>query len=103
MNSQQQISSNGTASVGDANPPVISSSGLAKHLGPIHALDGIDISIRKGETFGFLGPNGSGKTTFIRMVAGLLNPTAGKLTVLGSEMPSQATRVRPQTGYMTQK
>ena len=82
---------------------VVTASGLVKHFGPIHALDGIDISIRKGETFGFLGPNGSGKTTFIRLVAGLLNPTEGKLTVLGSDMPSQAVRVRPRVGYMTQK
>ena len=83
--------------------PVVQATGLTKHFGKVRALDGVDIRIRKGETFGFLGPNGSGKTTFIRMVAGLLKPTSGKLSVLGSDMPSQAAHVRPQVGYMTQK
>ena len=82
---------------------VVRASALVKQFGSIRALDGVDLSIRKGETFGLLGPNGSGKTTFIRMVAGLLRPTSGKLSVLGSAMPAEADRVRPRIGYMTQK
>lgn len=103
MNRQQQMSSSGTALIGEADRCVISATGLVKQFGLVRALDGIDLCIQKGETFGLLGPNGSGKTTFIRMLAGLVKPTEGKLSVLGSEMPSEANRVRPQIGYMTQK
>ena len=62
-----------------------------------------DAGIKKGEFVrGLLGPNGSGKTTFIRMVAGLVIPTSGSLTVLGEPMPARADKVRPRIGYMTQ-
>ena len=53
---------------------VIEANGLVKQFGDVRALDGLDLTIRKGESFGLLGPNGSGKTTFIRMVAGLCGP-----------------------------
>jgi ABC-2 type transport system ATP-binding protein len=81
---------------------VVEANSLVKTFGDVRALDGLDISIRKGESFGLLGPNGSGKTTFIRMVAGLVRPTSGSLTVLGHPVPAQADRVRFRLGYMTQ-
>src|SRR5688500_2226192 len=82
---------------------VVSASALVKVFGQVRALDGVDLKIRKGETFGLLGPNGSGKTTLIRMVAGILKPTSGRLSVLGSAMPAGADHIRPRIGYMTQK
>jgi ABC-2 type transport system ATP-binding protein len=81
---------------------VIEASDLVKQFGDARALDGLDLTVRKGESFGLLGPNGSGKTTFIRMVAGLVRPTSGSLTVLGHPVPAQADKVRPRIGYMTQ-
>jgi ABC-2 type transport system ATP-binding protein len=89
-------------SAGNGAECVVRSHGLVKDFGEVRALDGLSVCIRKGETFGFLGPNGSGKTTFIRMVAGLVLPTSGELTVLGHPMPKDAEKVRPQIGYMTQ-
>jgi ABC-2 type transport system ATP-binding protein len=81
---------------------VIEASDLVKQFGDVRALDGLELTIRKGESFGLLGPNGSGKTTFIRMVAGLVRPTSGALTVLGHPVPAQADKVRYRLGYMTQ-
>jgi ABC-2 type transport system ATP-binding protein len=74
--------------------------GVRKRFGAIEALRGIDLAIRTGEIYGLLGPNGSGKTTFIRCVAGLLRPEAGTLTVLG-QAPRDAVSAG-RVGYMTQ-
>lgn len=74
--------------------------GIRKRFGTIEALRGLDVSIRTGEIYGLLGPNGSGKTTFIRCVAGLLRPEAGTLTVLG-QTPRAAVN-SGRVGYMTQ-
>jgi ABC-2 type transport system ATP-binding protein len=73
-----------------------------KEFGPIRALAGLDLCIREGETFGLLGPNGSGKTTFIRMMAGLMKPTSGSLSVLGAPMPKDSAKVVSTIGYMPQ-
>ncbi len=93
---------------------IVTCTNLVKQFGDVRALDGLTLSIRKGESFGvmasngageafgLLGPNGSGKTTFIRMVAGLVIPTSGSLTVLGQPMPARADKVRNRIGYMTQ-
>jgi ABC-2 type transport system ATP-binding protein len=75
---------------------------LEKRFGPVRALDGFSLEVMRGESFGLLGPNGSGKTTFIRSLIGLVRPEAGTLRVLGHPVPSEADRVRPSTGYMTQ-
>ena len=83
--------------------PAITSSGLSKHFGKLVAVDKVDLAIAQGEIFGFLGPNGSGKTTAIRMLCGLLTPTAGTMSVLGLEIPAQAEQLRHRIGYMTQK
>jgi ABC-2 type transport system ATP-binding protein len=74
--------------------------GLSKRFGATVALNGLDLQIRAGEIYGLLGPNGSGKTTFIRCVAGLLLPEAGSLTVLGGT--SRAAVSAGRVGYMTQ-
>ncbi len=75
---------------------------LVKQFGSVRALDDLSLCIRRGETFGLLGPNGSGKTTFIRMIAGLTPPTSGNLSVLGYPIPAQIGKVLPHIGYMTQ-
>jgi ABC-2 type transport system ATP-binding protein len=67
------------------------------------AVDAVDLTVRRGEIFGCLGPNGSGKSTLMRMLLGLLEPSAGEATVLGCQMPRDAERLRPSVGYMTQR
>jgi ABC-2 type transport system ATP-binding protein len=75
---------------------------LGRRFGRITALDGFELAIRTGETFCLLGPNGSGKTTFIRIAAGLLHPTAGQIDVLGQAMPAHRDAVIRRIGYMPQ-
>lgn len=77
--------------------------GLRKHFGDKVAVDGVDLQMPKGEVWGFVGPNGSGKTTTIRMICGLLKPSEGNGTCLGFDILSQAAQIKARTGYMTQK
>ncbi|MBC7701938.1 ABC transporter ATP-binding protein [Aquabacterium sp.] len=77
--------------------------GLSKRFGDRMVVDGIDIQVRRGEICGFLGPNGSGKTTTIRMLCGLLEPTAGQGHCLGFDLVTQSRQIKLRTGYMTQK
>lgn len=77
--------------------------GLVKRFGGFTAVDGIDFEVSGGEIFGFLGPNGSGKTTTIRMMLGLLQPSAGKITTLGVDVTQHPDRIRPRVGYMSQR
>jgi ABC-2 type transport system ATP-binding protein len=81
----------------------ISARGLTRVFGAVRAVDGIDLDIPRARIYGFLGPNGSGKSTTIRMLCGLLNPSAGTVDVLGHEMPRDAEQMRSRLGYMTQK
>jgi drug efflux transport system ATP-binding protein len=76
--------------------------GLAKHFGAVKAVDGVTFEIRSGEIFGILGPNGSGKTTTIRMLCGLLKPTSGTASVAGADVTTQPDRVKAVIGYMSQ-
>ncbi len=80
--------------------PVVRAENLSKHFGPIRAVDGLDLAVRPGEIYGLLGPNGSGKTTLIRLLIGLLKPTAGRASILGHPVPDKA--ILAQVGYMTQ-
>lgn len=77
--------------------------GLSKHFGALKAVDGVDLSVPRANVYGFLGPNGSGKSTTIRMLCGLLTPTAGEIEVLGFDIPQEAEALRRRIGYMTQK
>ncbi|MDE3274231.1 ABC transporter ATP-binding protein [Pseudoalteromonas sp. G4] len=82
---------------------VINANGLTKQFGEVIAVNQLDLTINKGEVYGFLGPNGCGKTTAIRMLTGLLMPTSGEVSVLGLSLPKQANLLRYKIGYMTQK
>ena len=77
--------------------------GLRKTFGPLVAVENLDLTIHRGEVFGLLGPNGSGKTTTIRMLCGLLRPTGGTATVVGCDVASDAETVRTRIGYMSQR
>ena len=77
--------------------------GLTRRFGPVVAVDGVDLTIPRARIFGFLGPNGSGKSTTIRMLCGLLAPSAGTVEVLGHRMPQDAEQMRSKLGYMTQR
>jgi ABC-2 type transport system ATP-binding protein len=77
--------------------------GLRKTFGDLVAVDHLDLTIHRGEVFGVLGPNGSGKTTTIRMLCGLLTPTAGRATVVGFDVATQAEQLRRRIGYMSQR
>ena len=83
--------------------PAIRTRGLSRRFGKVVAVDGVDLEVAPGEIYGFLGPNGSGKTTIIRMLCGLLTPSAGEVSVLGLRVPAQAEALRRKIGYMTQK
>ncbi|HEY4302237.1 MAG TPA: ABC transporter ATP-binding protein [Candidatus Didemnitutus sp.] len=82
---------------------VIDVAGITKRFGAKTVVDHVDLKVRRGEIFGFLGPNGSGKTTFIRMLCGLLTPEAGRGTCLGFDVLTQQRDIRIHVGYMTQK
>ncbi len=86
----------------EANSLAITARGLTKHFGDFTAVSGIDFDVRRGEIFGFLGPNGAGKTTTIRMMLGLLKPTAGTVEVLGVSVTEHPEEIRPRIGYMSQ-
>jgi ABC-2 type transport system ATP-binding protein len=77
--------------------------GVTKRFGDKTVVNAIDLSVRRGEIYGFLGPNGSGKTTFIRMLCGLLTPDAGSGTCLGYDVLTQQAEIKRHVGYMTQK
>ena len=77
--------------------------GLSKSYGNRKVVDNVDMRVATGRIVGFLGPNGSGKTTTIRMLCGLLTPDAGSGTCLGLDLATRAADIKRQVGYMTQK
>lgn len=77
--------------------------GLTRHFGSLVAVDAVDLEVERGAVYGFLGPNGSGKTTTLRMLCGLLEPTAGEVEVFGLRVPRDAEKLRRRIGYMTQR
>jgi ABC-2 type transport system ATP-binding protein len=77
--------------------------GMTKRFGALTAVDHVDLKVRKGEICGFLGPNGSGKTTFIRMLCGLLRADGGSGQCLGLDVIRESEAIKLQVGYMTQK
>ncbi|HJW90843.1 MAG TPA: ABC transporter ATP-binding protein, partial [Anaerolineales bacterium] len=82
---------------------VILAEGLTRRFGDFTAVDRLSFVVQAGEVVGYLGPNGSGKTTTIRMLLGLLLPTAGQARVLGFDVVRQSEQVRARVGYMSQK
>lgn len=81
----------------------IRATGLTKRFGDLEAVSDLDLDVPRGKIYGFLGPNGSGKSTTIRMLCGLLTPSAGSARVLGTEVPGDTANLKPKIGYMTQK
>lgn len=90
-----------------AQPPVtdlvVHTEGLAKRFGSVEAVRSADLRVPRNSIFGFLGPNGAGKTTTLRMLVGLLSPTAGHGTVLGCDITGDTLELRRQVGYLPQQ
>ena len=86
-----------------SNATAITARGLTRRFGTLTAVDNVDLTIPRGAVYGFLGPNGSGKSTTIRMLCGLLTPSAGQIDVLGLSIPREAEALKRRIGYMTQK
>src|SRR5262245_31719703 len=86
-----------------ANNLAIDVRGMTKRFGERTAVDHVDLKVRQGDICGFLGPNGSGKTTFIRMLCGLLRPDAGSGTCLDYDVITESDAIKRKVGYMTQR
>lgn len=82
---------------------MIQAEGLTKRFGDFTAVDAITFEVKKGEIFGFLGANGAGKTTAIKMLIGLSRPTAGEATIAGFDVYKETERIKENIGYMSQK
>jgi len=93
------------ATTGNTAGPVyaIDVRGLNKHFGAKHVVNDVSLRVQRGEIFGFLGPNGSGKTTCIRMMCGLLTPDSGSGTCLGYDIVRESAQIKRRAGYMTQR
>lgn len=85
-----------------ANASAIETHGLVKSFGGLRAVDGVDLLVPAGSTYGFLGPNGSGKTTTIRVLLGLISPSAGSWALMGYRMPEQAMAALPHVGALVE-
>jgi ABC-2 type transport system ATP-binding protein len=96
----KQLNKEADARAGDV---VIDVRGLNKHFGDNHVVKDLSLTVRRGEIFGFLGPNGSGKTTSIRMLCGLLTPDSGEGTCLGHDIVRETKAIKREVGYMTQR
>ena len=83
--------------------PAIIAQNLTKRFGDFTAVNDVNFEVDSGEIFGFLGPNGSGKTTSIRVMLGLMKPTAGGVQVLGMDVNGDTAKIRPRVGYMSQR
>src|ERR1700738_2483318 len=81
-------------------PPALMTRGLSKDYGDVHALRGVDRGVHRGKIFGFLGPNGSGKTTPIRCLLDLIRPSGGTVRVLGLDPQAEPLAVRARVGYL---
>ena len=92
-----------TSAAPDEHPPAVRAERLRKTFDSLVAVEGLDLEIAKGEVFGLLGPNGSGKTTTIRMLCGLLDPTSGTATVAGFDVTREPEQVKRHIGYMSQR
>lgn len=82
---------------------VIQTAGLSRRFGPVLAVDGLDLAVQRGEIFGLVGPDGAGKTTVLRMLAAIMDPSAGRATVAGFDTARQAAAIKRRIGYMAQQ
>jgi ABC-2 type transport system ATP-binding protein len=89
--------------VGEQNELAIDVEGITKRFGGHVVVDGLAMQVRRGEIYGFLGPNGSGKTTFLRILCGLLKPDSGSGTCLGRNVLTESDAIKRRVGYMTQR
>jgi ABC-2 type transport system ATP-binding protein len=96
------VSSGGAPAVPQADAVVMEGLRKVFHSGLV-AVDHLDLTVHRGEVFGLLGPNGSGKTTTIRMLCGLLTPTSGRATVVGHDVALEPEFIRTKIGYMSQR
>jgi ABC-2 type transport system ATP-binding protein len=83
--------------------PIIRTSGLTRRFGEVTAVDHLDLEVGQGEIFGLVGPDGAGKTTTLRMLCGLMDPTAGEASVAGHDVAREPQAVKDQIGYMAQR
>src|SRR5450631_3142532 len=81
----------------------VSAHGLTRSFGPVVAVKGIDFAVTEGEIFGLVGPDGAGKSTIMRMLAGVLQPDAGSITLAGIDVVADPERARPFLSYMPQR
>jgi ABC-2 type transport system ATP-binding protein len=86
-----------------SNAPIVSVKGLTKRFGNFTAVNNVSFDVYPGEVVGYLGPNGSGKTTTIRMLCGLLHPSDGTATIMGKDIVKDAEEIKRNIGYMSQK
>lgn len=89
-----------TAAAAAEGPEILRIEELVKRYGRFTAVAGLDLSVRQGQIFGFLGPNGAGKTTTIRMVAGILQPTAGRIAIAGHDLAVDPLAAKSRIGYI---
>ena len=89
--------------VGERSTPAVHARGLTRRFGALVAVDHLDLEVGAGQLYGFLGPNGSGKTTTLRMLCGLLAPSGGTARVLGLDLVRQAEEIKSAIGYMSQR
>ena len=84
-------------------PPIIETHDLTRRFGELTAVDGLNLSVAKGEIFGLVGPDGAGKTTTLRLLCGLMDPTRGSARVAGHDVAREPQAVKDQIGYMAQR
>ncbi|MCG3172737.1 MAG: Daunorubicin/doxorubicin resistance ATP-binding protein DrrA [Myxococcota bacterium] len=89
-----------TTNIAGPDVPVLECRGLYKKYGAFTAVNGVDLTVKRGEIFGFLGPNGAGKTTTMKMIAGLIRPTAGNIFVNGVDAVANPIEVKSRIGYI---